>query len=53
MKFKQLLLEIHATISTCTRMQLQAQIAANMHKRTSDKNTPGENMNVNTHIERR
>lgn len=51
MKFQQLLLEIHVTISTCTRMQLQPQIAANIHKHTSDKNTPGENMNVNTHSE--
>lgn len=40
---------MHVTISTCTRMQLQAQIAANMHKHTSDKNTLGKNMNVNTH----
>lgn len=44
MKFKQLLLEMHVTISTCTRMQLQAQIAANMQKRTSDKNQAGQNI---------
>lgn len=42
MKVKQLLLEMHVTIFTCTRMQLQAQIAENMHKHTSDINIAGQ-----------
>lgn len=40
---------MHVTIFTCTRMQLQPQIAANLYKHTSDINILGKYMKVNTH----